>query len=123
MRRGELPNGQPAGSGQIFILCSDERVTCREFFGYHWRWAGRRGNPPTLPLTAATLVTRGLWRLNSALGRSNEATPDTMYMLARSGGFSNAKARRLLGFSPKVGLAEGMRRSESWLRGVGELQD
>ena len=118
-----LTAGQPAGSGQIFILCSDERVTWREFFGYHWRWAGRRGHPPTLPLTAATLVTQGLWRLNSALGRSSEATPDAMYMLARSGGFSNAKARRLLGFSPKVELAEGMRRSESWLRGVGELQD
>ncbi len=111
----------PAGKGQIFILWGDEAVTCREFFSNHWRWAGRKGHPRSLPLGVALRLTRAVWTVNKKLGRADEVTPDTMYMFSRKGSFSLAKARKLLGFEPKVGLAEGMRRSEAWLREQGEI--
>lgn len=116
-----LAAGLPEGSGHIFILWGGEPVSCREFFGHHWRWAGRKGYPPSLPLFAALKVTRAIWALNHRLKRNNEVTPDAMLMFARRGGFSLDKARTRLGFEPKVSFHEGMRRSEAWLRETGEL--
>ncbi|NKF23004.1 NAD-dependent epimerase/dehydratase family protein [Solimonas sp. C16B3] len=118
-----LAAGLPQARGQIFILWGDEPISCREFFGHHWRWAGRRGDPPSLPLAATLALTRALFRVNRALGRNSEITPDAMYMFARRGGYSIAKARRLLGFAPKIGFQEGMRRCEAWLRETGEIPE
>lgn len=117
-----LAAGLSQGSGQIFILWGEEAVPCSTFFGYHWRWAGRNGTPPSLPLFAALQLTRGLWKLNQLLKRPNEATPDTMLMFSRRGGFDSGKARTLLGFRPRVNLEEGMQRSEQWLRETGEIE-
>lgn len=117
-----LAAGLPEGSGQIFILTSGIPTSCREFFSAHWRWAGRKGSPPSLPLSVAITLTTGIWKLNQALGRHDEVTPDTMYMFARKGNLSIAKAKSRLGYEPKVGLDEGLRRSEAWLRDIGELK-
>lgn len=116
-----LAAGLPQASGQIFILWGGEKIKCRDFFGRHWNWAGRRGYPPGLPLKAALALTRAVWMINRKLGRAGEVTPDTMLMFARPGGYNGAKARRLLGFSPKINLQEGFKRSEAWLREIGEL--
>lgn len=116
-----LAAGLAEGIGQIFILSSESAVSCREFFSTHWRWAGRKGAPRSLPLAAAVALTTGIWKLNQAIGRHDEVTPDTMYMFARKGNISIAKAKARLGYLPKVSLGEGLRRSEAWLREVGEL--
>ncbi|MDO9452060.1 MAG: NAD-dependent epimerase/dehydratase family protein [Stagnimonas sp.] len=116
-----LAAGLPQGSGNIFILTAGTATSCREFFSTHWRWAGRKGAPRSLPLSAAVALTTGIWKLNQAISRHDEVTPDTMYMFARKGNISIAKARAHLGYQPKVDLAEGLRRSEAWLREVGEI--
>ncbi len=41
--------------------------------------------------------------------------------MTRTGTYSIAKARRILGYEPAVGLDEGMRRTEEWLRAEGLL--
>lgn len=115
-----LAAGLDAGRGQIFILAGAEATTCREFFGYHWRWAGRSGAPPGIPRAVAEGVTALVWGVNRVLGIRDETAPDTMRMFSRPGGYSIDKARRLLGYQPRVTLAEGMRRSEAWLRERGE---
>jgi len=117
-----LAAGLKQAKGQIFHVSAAESVSCAEFFTHHWRWAGRSGRPPSLPLWLATWLTRGIWRFNRLLGRPNEISPDAMYMFSRTGGISIDKARLLLGYAPKVSLEEGLRRSESWLREVGQLQ-
>ena len=109
-----------AASGQIFILWGEQAVSCGEFFSYHWRWAGRRGRPPSLPLQAAIPLTKAIHTLNRWRGVRNEACPDTMRMFNRKGAFNGRKARELLGFEPKVSLAEGMEYSAQWLREIGE---
>ncbi len=116
-----LAAGLPQAAGQIFILWGGEKIACRDFFGHHWNWAGRKGFPPSLPLKAALALTRALWNINRKLGRAGEVTPDTMLMFARRGGFNGEKARLLLGFVPKIQLKEGFKRSEAWLREIGEI--
>ncbi|WP_433885743.1 NAD-dependent epimerase/dehydratase family protein [Pseudomonas vranovensis] len=116
-----LGAGLPQGRGQIFHLCGDGPTTCKDFFSNHWRWAGRKGSPRNLPLWLAVGFTRVLWGANQLLQNVNEATPDAMYMFARKGNISSAKAQRLLGYQPKVDLAEGLRRSEAWLRETGQI--
>ncbi len=39
----------------------------------------------------------------------------------RAGGYSRAKAERVLGWVPQVSLDEGMARTEAWLRTEGYL--
>ncbi|WP_206617419.1 NAD-dependent epimerase/dehydratase family protein [Pseudomonas alkylphenolica] len=116
-----LAAGLAQASGQIFHISAAQSVSCQQFFSNHWRWAGRSGSPRSLPLWLAVTLTHGLWYLNRKLGRANEVTPDTMYMFSRTGGISIEKARSLLGYAPKVSLEEGLRRSEAWLREVGQL--
>ncbi|MGH8435858.1 MAG: NAD-dependent epimerase/dehydratase family protein [Pseudomonas sp.] len=116
-----LAAGLPQARGQVFHLCGHSATTCRDFFSNHWRWAGRSGSPRSLPLWAAVALTRVIWGVNVLLERPNEVTPDAMYMFARKGDISSAKARTLLGYQPKVPLDEGLRRSEAWLRETGQL--
>lgn len=117
-----LAAGLPEGAGHVFILWGGEKISCRDFFANHWRWAGRKGYPRSIPLKAALALTRALWRANRAIGRADETTPDIMLHFHRKGGYSGAKARARLGFAPKVTLAEGLRRSEAWLRERGEIR-
>ncbi|MFT6904913.1 MAG: nucleoside-diphosphate-sugar epimerase [Oleiphilaceae bacterium] len=116
-----LAAGLDEGAGQIFILAGDRSVSCKQFFSYHWKWAGKTKKIPSLPLKAALAATQALSKLYRLLNKPSEVTPDAMLMFSRQGGFSIEKAKRRLGYAPKVGLYEGMQRSEDWLREIGEL--
>ena len=50
-----------------------------------------------------------------------EETPDTEMLAAEQAEQLWAKARRLLGYDPAVGLVEGMARTQAWLRDAGLL--
>lgn len=117
-----LAAGLSQARGHIFHLSSATPTTCKAFFSNHWRWAGRNGTPRTLPLPMAVALTYLIWRLSKIFKINSEATPDAMYMLARTGDISIVKARRLLGYEPKVSLEEGLRRSEDWLRINGQIE-
>lgn len=116
-----LAAGLAQGAGQIFILWGDEPVSCRDFFTYHWHWAGHSGHPPSLPLQAALALTTVIWKINRTLGRKAEISPDAVRMLARPGTYSIAKARAVLGFTPRISLAQGMARAQAWLGEIGEI--
>lgn len=111
--------GLPQGAGQVFNLTSGVGVSCAEFFGHHWRWVGRRGAMPSLPTGMAIALAETGARLARMRGRPTEMGRGTIGLLTRRGTYSIGKARRLLGYAPKVQLAEGMQRSEAWAREVG----
>lgn len=111
---------QPAGAGQIFNLTDGVDVSCREFFGYHHRWLGRRGDPLILPTAAArAIITAGEVVMNRVLKQHTEISAGSLAMLMRRGSYSIDKAQSLLGYAPQVSLAEGMQRTEAWLREQG----
>lgn len=116
-----LAAGLPQGRGQIFHISAAESVSVGEFFANHWRWAGRSGSPRSVPLWLALGLTSLIWRVCLLLNKPNETAPDVMRMFARTSEISIDKARRLLGYNPKMSLEEGLRHSEAWLRETGQL--
>jgi nucleoside-diphosphate-sugar epimerase len=110
----ELAASREEARGQVFTITDGEGVTTRTFFGHYYRMLGMRG-PPCLP----TPVAVALAAANAAVDRRSEANPESMRYLARTGTYSIAKARERLGYAPRVGLEEGMARTEAWLRAAG----
>jgi nucleoside-diphosphate-sugar epimerase len=115
-----LAASHPAASGQVFTITDGVGVSCREFFGHYYRMLGRRG-PICLPTGPAVALARSIGALERARGRETEVGAATMLYFARSGTYSIEKARRVLGYEPKVGLEAGMRKTEAWLREQGML--
>jgi nucleoside-diphosphate-sugar epimerase len=114
-----LAAGSSAGAGRIFNITHGTGVSCATFFGHHWRWLGRKGPIPSLPMGVAMAVAEASGRLARWAGRRSEMGRGTLGLFSRPGTYSIEKARRLLGFDPVVDLAEGMRRTEAWARAQG----
>ncbi|MCK5680103.1 NAD(P)-dependent oxidoreductase [bacterium] len=110
-----LAAGDEQGKGQIFNLCSDEMLTCVEFFSYHAGWAGAE-KVACIPTSIANPLADLVGGFTRLMGKPSELGRNTMMMLARKHGLKNDKAKRLLGFAPQVKLEEGMRKVEAWLR-------
>lgn len=111
---------RPEGVGQVFTLSGGVGVECRDFFGHYYRMLGRRG-PVVMPTAAALALATAAERVNRLRGADDETNPTAVRYFCRTGTYSVEKARTLLDHHPRVDLAEGMRRTEAWLRDVGEL--
>lgn len=107
-------------AGQVFTLSGGVGVPCREFFGHYYRMLGRRG-PVVMPTAAALALAAAAARVNRARGADDETNTTAVRYFCRTGTYSIEKARTMLGYDPVVDLDEGMRRTEVWLRDVGEL--
>jgi nucleoside-diphosphate-sugar epimerase len=117
-----LAAGLESGAGQIITITGGKGLPCEEFFSYHWRWAGKSGSPRSYSTATAVRIAETARIVSRLLGKKTEAGRDTMLMLAKNKDWSIDKARRLLGYEPKVTVEEGMRRTESWLREQGIVQ-
>lgn len=102
-------------AGQVFTIGGARGVTTKEFFGHYHHMLGTRG-PMCLPTPVAVAAARIAGSAERLRGRRTELNATSMRYLARRGGYSIDKARRLLGYEPQVDLDEGMRRTEVWLR-------
>lgn len=107
--------------GQIFILGGQAAVTCDEFFGSYYRMLGKGEHPPHFSTKTAIVLAEVGRVLFTLAGRPTEMGRGAMEMLSKKNTVSNSKAKRLLGWEPKVDLKEGMRRTEAWLRAQGML--
>lgn len=109
---------EPRAAGQVYVLSDGVGVTTKEFFRYYFQMIDKRG-----PICLPTPVALALARLNEIAYRFRSATtevnPATIRYMTRRGTYSIDKARRELGYEPQVNLAEGMARTEAWLREEG----
>ena len=104
--------------GEIFTIADGFAIEIGEFFGHYSRMLGKP-KPRALPTAVARTIAATGGRIEKALGRDTEMSAAAIDYLAKRGGYSIEKARRILGYEPKVGLEEGMRRCEEWLREEG----
>lgn len=107
-----------AGLGQVFTLTSGEGVPCAEFFGHHARWMGKT-RVPTAPSWLLNPALEAARASIQAFGGRTDLGRGTMDLLNRRGTYSIAKARRLLGYEPKMRVEEGLRLCENWAREAG----
>ncbi len=111
----------PNAAGEAFNAVSDEPVTWPELFG---AYAAMAGHQVLLPIPLAVLRGAGaaagpLLRL---LGNPYPVREMLNGLLARRCTYSMDKAARLLGWRPRVRLAEGMAGCARWLRQEGWLR-
>jgi nucleoside-diphosphate-sugar epimerase len=115
-----LTLAHPAAAGETFNLCDDRAVSFREFYLAYARMLGK-DSLPTVPGWLALLARTAPASLaRRALGRP-AVGPWSLHFRRNPSQFSVAKAKRALGYAPAVDFAEGMRRTEAWLRSDGYL--
>jgi nucleoside-diphosphate-sugar epimerase len=117
--RGVLQASAASGAeGRSYLLVNDERVSQREFLT---AVADELAVPPPtrrMPYRLAVMV-GGAAEIAGRLSRRLQPPPVTRYGVQLLGGencFIISRARRELGFSPQVDLAQGVRRSVDWYR-------
>ena len=106
----------PAAPGQAFIIAGEQAVTLNELIR---RIAAAlevpvpRAHLPLWPFQAAAPVCQRVCR---AIGIEPPLYPRRLEFFSDSRAFTIDKARRLLGYQPRVGLDEGIRRTIAWYR-------
>ena len=108
--------------GQVFTLSDGLGVPNRDFFQPYADLVGRRLlTAPTGAAMAAAAVVQRIARLSTD---DNDVNTASLRYMLRRGTYSNAKARRVLGWEPCTDLATGQRATLAWLReqGVGSAQ-
>lgn len=105
----------PAAAGEAFNFC-DPVITLKQFFTYYGEMCGKK--PRRLPLWAANILVavNALFRLNLPVNRQR------VKRFAIKADYPSDKAANLLGYTPRVPVDEGMKRTEAWLRAEGYLQ-
>jgi nucleoside-diphosphate-sugar epimerase len=100
-----------------FIVSDGVATPCRDFFAPLARLTGRKIRTlPSSVLLASFAVIGPAFRL---FGKEPPARPDAVRYLMRKGTYSIEKARRVLGFAPRISLEQGMRGVEDWARSEG----
>ncbi|MCC6766852.1 MAG: NAD(P)-dependent oxidoreductase [Deltaproteobacteria bacterium] len=111
-----LAGGTSAAAGHIFSITGGVAVTCEEYFAHLCRWVKKSGRPRAYSTATVARLARIAGVLRRLTGQKSEAGPEALALLTKPATVSIAKARRVLGYEPKIDLAEGMRRTEAWLR-------
>lgn len=107
----------PDAVGHVFNLSAGAGVPCKEFFGHYYRMLDKR--PVLLPTWLAVSAAHANEVAASLSKRPTEANASSVRYLTRTGSYSNEKARRVLGFQPRIDLEAGMKLSREWLESVG----
>ena len=94
--------------GQIFIISGGEGISCMEFFSHHWRWLGKSGTPRSLPTRMAVFLAETIKFTSKLFSKKSEMGKGTVLLLARPGTYDISKAKKLLGYQPKVDLESGL---------------
>jgi 2-alkyl-3-oxoalkanoate reductase len=113
-----LTLSHPAAVGLTFNLCDDKSVTFREFYLAYARMLGRE-SLPTLPAWSARLARTRPADLARRLTGRQTIGPWSLHFRRNPSRFSVRRAMEVLGYAPDVDFADGMGRTEVWLRGAG----
>lgn len=103
--------------GETFIV-NDGATTWCEFFTALARMAGKQ-SIPSLPLWVAKVWVRLRNLLAAMRGEPFRIHPNALGFLVSTAVYRQARLEEKLGYRPRVGLDEGLRRTEAWLRETG----
>jgi dihydroflavonol-4-reductase len=108
-----LAASHPAAAGEHFILCGPETITLSRLSVMVARAVGGKLPRIHVPLPAARLIATGVDCLSSLglLTRDPPINNEKLDVMTEPIAFDAGKARRLLGYRPRVGYEEGLRRT------------
>ncbi len=111
----------PKALGERFILCSDEYDTMQALSADIAAELGvkpPRFAPPIWPLMLAAKLCEAVCK---PFGLNPILHTRRVEFFVKSRAFDNAKAKRLLGYQPKISTKEGVRRTIAWYQANGYL--
>ena len=111
----------PAAIGQRFILCSNEYGTLKalsQTIAEQLQVKTPNFSPSIAPLMWAAKLCEALCK---PLGIDPPLHTRRVEFFVKSRAFSNAKARELIGFEPKISTEEGVRKTIAWYKENGYL--
>ena len=111
-------NDDVAGEG--YIISDGIGTPWRDFFGRYAQMAGK-GPLPSITREQAMLKAAEAETKAEARGRTPALTRAAVTLMTQKAVFGIDKARRELGYVPRISLDEGMRLTEAWLREEGYL--
>lgn len=109
--------GAAEGVGEVFHVTGGEGVEARDFFGHYARMLDKPLR--SLPSSAATALTAPIEAVVRNLGFAPPFTPRTLEYVTHPGTYAITKIAHSVGWTPRVPLADGMRRTHLWLAEAG----
>jgi len=106
--------------GQAYIITDGIALPWKDFFGCYAQMAGKP-HLRSVPELLGKLVALGMEITSKFTGKQPKVTRQAVGFLTRKARFSIEKARRELGYQPRLSLKEGMQITEQWLREEGHL--
>jgi nucleoside-diphosphate-sugar epimerase len=108
--------------GEIFTL-SDNKIdtTWKEYFNALAEAAGFPPIKKNMPKWLALCLSYMMYALHKTLGIKPLMTPMAVGIMTSESGLSIEKAKKVLNYSPRIDLEEGMKRVGRWLKEAGHL--
>lgn len=101
--------------GEAFNITDGQETSWKEYFTRLAKIGGI--SPPfSLPANVLKFLIRLRCLKQTVLGQEVDLFPQSIDFLCRPYAYSITKAQRLLGYTPKIELEEGMRRTQQWLQ-------
>jgi len=106
--------------GHAYVITDGVAVPWKEFFGCYAKMAGKP-KMRSVPEKLGQAIALGMELIAKVTGGQPKTTREAVRYLAGKTRFNIEKARRELGYEPRVSLPDGMRMTEEWLREEGFL--
>lgn len=110
---------RPEAVGEVFTLAGPRITTLRELVDGIAAAVGARRPRLRLPYAPVHMASVVCERLCKLIGVAPPLYPRRVEFFAKDRAFDISKARRLLGYDPRVDLDEGLRRTAAWYREQG----
>jgi nucleoside-diphosphate-sugar epimerase len=101
--------------GEIFNITDGKETSWHEYYN-HLAEIAKLPPPVSLPASTLKFLIRLRCLFERLLGKESEIFPEAIDFTIRPYAYSIDKAIDLLGYQPKIDLAEGMRRTQRWLQ-------
>jgi nucleoside-diphosphate-sugar epimerase len=105
-----------------YVVAGPAPVTVRDFFAAFAEALGTRLLPLSLPARPALAASAVLTRAFALVGRESPVTPKKLAFFLNTRRASTTRARRELGWEPRIDVASGARATVVWYRSAGWLR-
>ncbi len=114
-----LCGSRPEALGKVFTLGGERYTTLRELVDQIAEVLGKSKPGIRIPYTPVYLASVICDKLCKRIGVSPPLYPRRVEFFSKDRAFSINRAKRLLGYAPKVGLREGLSRTAAWYKKQG----